>query len=135
MALQFSMAVRNARLDAIETAIGADAVLKMFSGAPPADVSQPDSGTVIATMDLPADYMLDASNAQKPKSGIWEDTEADNAGTLGHFRIYASGGTVPHIQGTITATSGGGDLEVQNTVVEAGQPIEITAYQINEPNG
>ena len=36
MAVQLSVAVRNARLDAIETNIGTSAVLRIRSGAPPA---------------------------------------------------------------------------------------------------
>ena len=39
MAVQLSVAVRNAMLDAIETAIGTSAVLKIRTGAPPASVA------------------------------------------------------------------------------------------------
>ena len=37
MTFQYSAAVRNAKLDAVETATGLTAVLKIFSGAEPAD--------------------------------------------------------------------------------------------------
>ncbi len=56
MALQFSAAVRNALLDAIETAVGTSAVLKIRSGAAPASVATADSGTVLATLNLPWDW-------------------------------------------------------------------------------
>jgi hypothetical protein len=52
MAIQLSTTVRNARLDQIETTIGTAAVLKLRTGAPPADVATADSGTVVATMTL-----------------------------------------------------------------------------------
>ena len=81
MAIQLSTAVRNARLDAIETTIGASAVLKIRTGAAPADVATADSGTVLATLSLPADYMAAAASGSKAKSGTWEDTSADAAGT------------------------------------------------------
>ena len=81
MALQFSVAVRNARLDAIETAIGTAAVLKIRSGAPPANVATADSGTVLATLSLPSDWMAAASGGTKAKAGTWEDASADAAGT------------------------------------------------------
>ncbi|MEC7400144.1 MAG: hypothetical protein VYD00_09030, partial [Pseudomonadota bacterium] len=103
MAFQFSTTARNALLDAIETAIGAGAVLKIRSGAVPASVGTADSGTVLATLNLPSDWLANASGGSKAKSGTWEDTSADAAGTAGHFRIYASDGTTAHIQGTITA--------------------------------
>lgn len=134
MTIQLSVAVRNARLDAIETAIGASAVLRMFTGAPPANVATANSGTEIATMNFPSDYFANAASGQKAKSGTWQDLLANNAGTLGHFRIYASDGTTCHLQGTITATGGGGDMEVNNTVVAANQQIDVTTFTLNEPN-
>jgi hypothetical protein len=53
MALQLSVAVRNAMLDAIESTIGTSAVLKIRTGAPPASVATADSGTVLATLNPP----------------------------------------------------------------------------------
>lgn len=55
MAYQFSDAARNAANDAIETAIGASPILEIRTGAPPATAATADSGTVLATMTLPAD--------------------------------------------------------------------------------
>lgn len=128
MSVQFSVAVRNAELDAIETAIGVDAVLKVRSGAPPANVATADSGTVLATITLPTDWMAAAASGVKAKSGTWEDASADAAGTAGHYRIYASDGTTCHAQGTITATGGGGDMTVDNTVLAAGQQFTVTGF-------
>lgn len=135
MTLQLSTTVRNAMLDAIETAIGASAVLKLRSGAPPANVGTADSGTVIATLNLPADWMAAAAAGAKAKAGTWEDTSADAAGTVGHFRIYASDGVTAHLQGTVTGSGGGGDMELDNTVIESGQQITITSFTINAGNG
>ena len=47
MSLQFSVAVRNARLDAIETTIGTSARIKMRTGAKPATCADADSGTAL----------------------------------------------------------------------------------------
>ena len=49
MGIQLSVAVRNARLDVIETTIGTSAVLKIRSGTPPATCATADSGDVLAT--------------------------------------------------------------------------------------
>lgn len=134
MAIKLSTAVRNARLDAIETTIGASAVLKIRTGAPPADVATADSGTVLATLTLPSDWMAAASGGSKAKSGTWEDTSADADGTAAHFRIYASDGTTAHLQGTVTATSGGGDMEVDNTSFATGQSFTITSFTLTDGN-
>lgn len=134
MAIQLSDAVRNARLDAIETAIGTTAVLKIRTGAQPADVATADSGTVLASLTLPSDWMAAAASGSKAKAGTWEDTSADDTGTAGHFRIYASDGTTQHLQGSITATSGGGDMEVDNTSFAAGQAFTVTAFTLTDGN-
>jgi sulfur carrier protein ThiS len=130
MAFQFSTDARNDALDAIETTIGASAVLEIRSGAAPADCATADSGDVLATLNLPADWLAAASNGTKVKSGTWEDASADAAGTAGHFRVKDNGGTTCHIQGTVTATAGGGDMTLDNTSIAAGQSITVTSFSI-----
>jgi hypothetical protein len=136
MAIKMSVAVRNARLDAIETAIGVTATrLKIRTGAPPTNITDADSGTVLADMTLPADWMNAASGGTKTKvAGAWQDTAADAAGTAGHFRIYAADGTTQHMQGTITATAGGGDMELDNVVLAVGQQVTITTFTLTDGN-
>lgn len=134
MTLQYSVAVRNAQLDAIETTIGTSAVLKIRTGAPPANVATADSGTVLATLNLPSDWMAAASSGSKAKSGTWEDTSADATGTAAHFRLYASDGTTAHAQGTVTATGGGGDMTVDNTSFASGQSFTVTSFTITAGN-
>lgn len=134
MSVQMSVAVRNARLDAIETAIGVSAVLKIRSGAAPAACATADSGTVLATLTLPSDWLAAASSGSKAKSGTWEDASADATGTAAHFRIYASDGTTCHYQGTVTATGGGGDMTVDNVSIAAAQQVTITSFSITDGN-
>ena len=134
MTIQFSAAVRNARLDAVETATGATAVLKIRTGTVPATVATADAGTVLATLTLPSDWMAAASAGAKAKAGTWEDTSADAAGTAAHFRLYASDGTTAHIQGTVTATGGGGDMTVDNVVFALAQAFTVTAFTLTDGN-
>ncbi len=132
MAVQLSVAVRNARLDAIETTIGSTAVLKIRSGSVPADCATADAGTVLATLTLPADWMAAASGGSKAKSGTWQDTSADATGTAAHFRIYDSGGTVCGLQGTVGV--GSGDLQVDSTSFTSGQSFSITGFTLTDAN-
>lgn len=134
MTVQLSVAARNARLDAIETVIGASAVLKIRTGAQPATVATADSGTVLATLNLPADWMAAASAGSKAKLGTWEDLAADGTGVAAHFRIYASDGTTAHFQGSLTLTGGGGDMTVDNTNFAAGQTFTVTAMTWTDGN-
>lgn len=134
MSLQFAASTRNAELDAIETEIGTAPVLKLRTGAPPATVATADSGTVLATMTLPSDWLAAASAGAKAKSGTWQDPAADAAGTAGHFRIYASDGTTAKIQGTVTITGGGGDMTLDNTSLAVGQVATITGFTLTAGN-
>ena len=134
MTLQYSTTVRNAKLDAVETAIGVSAVLKIRTGAAPANCAAADSGTVLATVNLPSDWMAAASGGAKAKSGTWEDTSADNTGTAAHFRLYASDGTTCHAQGAVTATGGGGDMTVDSTSFTAGQDFLVNSFTLTAGN-
>ncbi len=134
MTLQYTTAVRNARLDVIESTIGVSAVLRIRTGSPPANCAAADSGSVLATATLPSDWMAAASGGSKALSGTWSDASADGSGTAGHFRLYASDGTTCHAQGTVTATGGGGDMTVDNAVFAAGQLFTITAFTLTAGN-
>ena len=133
MTIQLSEAVRNAKLDAIETAVGTDPVLKIRTGAQPANCAAADSGTVLATLALPTDWLAAAASGAKAKSGTWSDTSADDTGTAAHFRLYTSGGTCV-MQGSITATGGGGDMTLDNTSIAAAQVVTITGFTLTEGN-
>lgn len=134
MALQYSTAVRNARLDVVESTIGTSAVLKIRTGSVPATCATADSGTVLATCTLPSDWMAAASGGTKALSGTWQDTSADATGTAAHFRIYDSTGTTCGIQGTVTATGGGGDMTVDNVSFAAAQAFTVTSFTITAGN-
>jgi len=134
MAIQLSTAVRNARLDSIETVVGTSPILEIRSGAPPADCAAADSGTLLASITLPSDWMNAASNGSKTKAGTWQDASADGTGTAGHFRLKDSGGTTCHMQGTVTATGGGGDMTVDNVNFAAGQPFTVTTWTLTDAN-
>lgn len=132
MTLQYSTTVRNAKLDAIETAIGTSAILKIRTGTVPATPATADSGTVLATVNLPSDWMAAASAGAKALSGTWQDTSADATGTAAHFRIYDSGGSTCHIQGT--AGTSGTDMILDSTSFTAGQSFSITTFTITDGN-
>lgn len=130
MAFQFSTASRNAALDAIETAIGVSAVLKIRTGSAPANCGTTDSGSVLVTATLPSDWLAAASGGSKALTGTWQDTSADASGTAAHFRIYASDGSTCHIQGSVTATGGGGDMTLDSVTIASGQQVTISSFSI-----
>jgi hypothetical protein len=134
MALQESTAVRNAKLDSIETTIGTAPILRFLSGSPPATCATAETGTKLAEMTLPSDWLAAASGGTKSLSGTWQDTSADATGTIGYWRIYDSSATTCHMQGTVTATGGGGDITVATTSITATQPFQITSFTLTAGN-
>jgi hypothetical protein len=132
MALQLSTAVRNGMLDQIEVVTGTSAIMEIRTGAPPANCAAANSGTVLATLNLPSDWLAAAASGSKAKSGTWSDSSADATGTAGHFRVFASDGTTCHLQGTVGTS--GTDLVVDNTSFATGQSFTVTAFSLTAGN-
>jgi hypothetical protein len=132
MPLQFSVAVRNGRLDSFETTVGASPTLEIRSGTVPANCAAADTGTLLASMALPSDWMAAASGGVKGLSGTWQDASADATGTAAHFRIKQ--GATCHLQGTVTASGGGGDMIIDNVSVASGQQVNVTTFNITDGN-
>lgn len=125
----YSVAVGNAMLDAVETAIGASPTLIIYNAAQQADTTSGDVGTVLATMPLPADWMAAAAGRSKALSGIWQDAAADAAGSPLGFAIK-QGATV-HMRGTAGITGSGAEIEFSNTPFTVGQQVSVTSFTLS----
>lgn len=132
MPIQFSVAVRNGRLDSFETTVGVSPTLEIRSGSAPANCATAATGTLLASMALPSDWMAAASAGAKAIAGTWQDASADGTGTAGYFRINQ--GATCHMQGTVTASGGGGDMIIDNVSIAAGQQVNVTAFTITDGN-
>lgn len=128
---QYSVRVNNARLDAIETAIGASAKLRIYSGSIPANCAAAATGSMLIEIALPADYMANASNATKVKSGTWTGT-AVAAGVAGYYRIVDSTGANADIQGA--AGMSGTEMILDNSNIAVGQTVTVNSFTINAAN-
>jgi hypothetical protein len=133
MAIQLSVAARNARLDSFETTTGATAKLQIRTGAQPANCAAAASGTLLCELTLPSDWMAAASGGTKALSGSWTGAAAA-AGTAAHFRIVDNAGTTCHMQGSVTATGGGGDMTLDNTSIAVSQVVTITGFSLTDGN-
>lgn len=100
----------------------------------PASCATADSGTVLSTLELPNNWLSNASAGTVEKNGTWQDLNADASGTAEHFRIYASNGSTCHLQGTVTVTGGGGDMEMASTAFTIDQRVRVTAFTLTDGN-
>ena len=131
MTIKFSAAVRNARLDAIETVIGASPKLRIYSGSPPTNTTDAATGTLLVDMTLPADFLQAASGGIKLLNGSWTTTAAA-AGVAGYYRVWDNAVTTCHEQGTVG--QGTGDLSLDNTTLAAGQTVTINQFTKSDGN-
>ena len=132
MALQLSVAVRNAMLDAIEATAGASAQLRIRSGSVPANCAAARTGTVLATVALPADWMANAASGAKALAGSWVDAAADATGTAAHWEIMDNTLTTCHAQGTYGTT--GTDMIGDSVNFTAGQNFQVLTFGLTAPN-
>jgi hypothetical protein len=130
MSFQLSVAARNATLSAIETEIGELPILTISTGSVPATAGTANTGVVVATMVLPTDWLATPVGGSIALSGTWQDLSADASGTAGYFRLHNNAGTECHMQGTVSATGAGGDMQLDNTNIATGQQINITTFTI-----
>lgn len=133
MSLQMSVAMRNSRCDAIETRVGTAPRLRIYSGSVPANCAASDPSGLLATIVLPSDWLAAASSGAKTLLGSWT-VAASGTGVAASWRIFDSAIAACEMQGTVTATGGGGDLTLDNTNIASGQTITITAFTLTEGN-
>jgi len=120
MAVTYTTAVKNARLEAVVTQIGATGVLEICSAA---------YASVLATIALNSTAGT-ASGGVLTLSGFPKsDASADNSGTAAVARIRtASGGTT--ICDGLTVGAGSGDVNLDTTTINAGQTVTINSATI-----
>src|SRR5688500_8664597 len=134
MSIQLSVGARNARLDAIETAIGTSAKLQIYTGSMPASCATAASGTKLAEFSLASDCAANAAGGAKSFNNTPLSSTGLAGGTAGYFWIVDSAGTTCHLQGTVTATGGGGDMTIDNTSIASGQTVNVTSFTLTDGN-
>lgn len=148
--LQFSTAMRNNLGEAYELTINGQTLTagsgaggsitgsaappkcQIYTGAMPANTAAAATGTKIAEITCPADWMAAVASGVKSLSGSWS-VAAIAAGTPGYYRMVDSAG-VCHEQGDVTATGGGGAMTVDNTSVGLGQTFTVLTKTVTAPN-
>ena len=130
MTVQFSVRVRNARLDAIESTIGASAIFELRTGNQPADCAAASTGNILVQDTLDADWMAAAAAGVKSKTGTWSSTAVGgSASTAGHGRIFASGSpSVCDMQWDVSD-----DMTVDGTIT-AGQTVTVSQFDLTDGN-
>lgn len=120
MAVTYATAVKNARLDAVVTAIGATGVLEIGTSA---------MGTVLATIALNSTAGTTSGGVLTFSGFPKSDTSADATGTAAAARIRTATAGTDIVTGLTVGTSGS-DINLTSTSITAGQTVTISSATI-----
>lgn len=130
MALAYSTTLRNAMLDAITTAAGGSALLRIYDGTRPATGGS--ATTLLAELTCNATFAPSAASGVLTLNSITQDASANATGTATWFRIVKSDGTTHVMDGSVGTS--GSDLNLTTTSIVATQPVSVTSFTITEGN-
>jgi hypothetical protein len=129
MALAYSTTLRNAKLDAITTAVGASGFLRIYDGSRPATGGS--ATTLLAELTLNATFAPAASGGVLTLNAITSDTSANATGTATWFRIVTSGATFV-IDGNVGTS--GSDLNLNTTSIVTAATVAVSSFTITAGN-
>jgi hypothetical protein len=138
MTQKLSNAARSAAADAVLALLDAGAAggtIKVYTGSQPAG---PD--TAVGAQVLLATFTMDATRAYAAAANGVAAMDATPtltatglaAGTAAWYRMADSNG-VAVIDGAVTATGGGGEMQLNTTTVSVGLALELTAGTYTQP--
>lgn len=120
MAITYTTAVKNARLDAVVTAIGSTGVL---------EIGTTSMGTVLATVALGSTAGTSSGGVLTFSGFPRSDTSADATGTAAAARIRTASGGTDVVTGLTVGTSGS-DINLDSTSITAGQTVTLNSATI-----
>lgn len=130
--LRYPVLVRNALANALTTYAGNGALLKIFSG------TQPSTGgaetTKLAQLTFSGAIAGAAANGILTLNLPNPQTSAEGNGTASWARITKSDGTTVVMDMDVSATLGGGTLQLDNTSITIGGTVAITSAAITVGN-
>jgi len=122
MAVTYTTAVKNARLDAVTAQIDAG------SGSGYIEIGTTSMGTVLATITLSDPAAPAASGGVLTFTMPKSDTDADNTGTAAEAVIKDSDGTT--VISGLTVSTSGADINLDSVSITAGQTVTLSSATI-----
>lgn len=130
MTVGMSSSLRNSRLDAITTAAGGSALLRIYNGTRPATGGT--ATTLLAELTCNATFAPAASGGTLTLNAISDDTSANATGTATWARIVKSDGTTFVLDCSVGTS--GADINLNTTSIVSGATVSITSAVFTEGN-
>lgn len=132
MAAGLSTETRNARLNVFTTQAGSAAKLTLYSSTRPATGGTPTTALCVFTCGSP--FAPSAANGVLTLNTLTADSVALASGTATWARLTRSDGTTHVADFGVSPTGGGGDLQMDNPVIQIGAVITPGTVTITDPN-
>lgn len=123
--------LRNPMLNVWTSAVGNAGKLRLYSGTRPA--TNGTATTLLGELTCGSPFAAAASGGVLTLNALTADSAADASGTATWARLLKADNTFV-ADFTVTATGGGGDLEMDNPVIEAGAVLTPGTITITDPN-
>ena len=127
MTIRYSTTVITDRLTQLNTDIGINAILRIYSGAQPASVATAATGTLLVSLPCSATAFGAIATGVLTANAI-TTTAAAGSGTAGWFRVFKADGVTAVVDGAVSTTAS--DLNLNSTSITATQNVSITSFAI-----
>ncbi len=137
MATRLPTATRNAACDSVVDLLDAGSsagTIKIYTGTQPASANDSATGTLLATVTFGDPAFGAASSGVATLAGTPLSGTGVAAGTAGWARLADSTGATV-LDGAVTATGGGGQVELATTTISVGVTVQVTSGTVTMPAG
>ena len=122
--------LRNRQVDSVGSDLDSG-FIDIYDGTQPADPNDPPDGNLLVSCALDADAYAAAVGGSASKNGTVQGTAvADGVATYAQQRNAAN---TRWMYGSVTASGGGGDVELTTTTIVTDQIVTISSSIITQP--
>lgn len=126
MTVNHSTNTRNALADQVDTQVNAGGTDAQ------GDLVLQDNTTDLVEFNLQDPAFGAASSGTITLQGTTLTATAGTSGTADTFEIRDKDNNM-QVNGSVTATGGGGDIEIDNTSINSGQDVDLTSLTYDAP--
>lgn len=135
MTIGYAVDIRNGQLDYITTFLGGGARLHIYDGIRPATTGGAvTTQTLLANLECGTPFAPASAAGELEANPVTTDPSADNSGTASWFRVTKADGVTFGVDGDAGMAGSGAELTLVDTVLIAGQPVDLASLVITRGN-
>ena len=133
MSVRLANATVNGQADDLARRLD-NGFVRIYDGTIPTNAD-----TAVGAQVLLAELRANATSAPAAVAGVLtfnavtSDSSNNATGTAAWYRALSSNGTTVVMDGTVTATGGGGDMQINSVAISSGAQTDITSWTHTVP--